>query len=134
MTRVDLRVYVNPGHAEVYLRFDLANGSTQRVTATVNTGSRGTLLPENFLNRIEYHDPRRVWIEPEGLTAEAFEAIEADVFVRAEDEVGNQTAPFEIVIWFAGTYDFIAGFNGLLNAAILHLDMPNLSGYLEFHS
>jgi hypothetical protein len=40
--------------------------------------------------------------------------------------------PFEVEMLFAGPVEILAGFGGVLNRAVLHLDMPNLSGYLDF--
>jgi hypothetical protein len=132
MTRVSLVVHPDPGHAETFLRFRQKNGTRVHVKAVIDTGSHATLLPATWEHELDIRNPRRVTLERAGVPGLEFEATEATIMVRVEDKEGNSTAPFEITIWFAGTIETLTGFDGLLNRAILHLDMPNLSGYLEF--
>ena len=71
-------------------------------------------------------------IEQAGIAEQSFEAVEAYVTIFLEDEAGGRTEELEIRVWFAGTRDALIGFDGILDRAILHLDMPELTGYLEF--
>ncbi len=44
---------------------------------------------------------------------------------------GRRTDDFEICVWFAATREVLLGFDGILEQAVLHVDMLNLTGYLE---
>ncbi len=67
-----------------------------------------------------------------GFAQHTFEVYEAYVTAFLEDQLGNQTENIDILVWFAETEeDSVIGFSGILDRAILHLDMPNLTGYLD---
>lgn len=66
------------------------------------------------------------------MSKQTFEAVEAVLVVLLEDQYGGRTREFEAPFWFAETDRYLLGFNGLLEHAILHIDMPKLTGYLEF--
>jgi len=53
------------------------------------------------------------------------------ITVFLEDEAGNRTEDFEMRAWFADASDPLIGFDGVLDRAVLHIDMMNLTGYLD---
>jgi hypothetical protein len=48
-----------------------------------------------------------------------------------EDESGNRTSDLEMRAWFANASDPLIGFEGMLDRAVLDVDMLNLTGYLD---
>lgn len=134
MAHLQLRVYINPGEAEIFLKIRKPNGDDETLTAIVDTGAQRALVPNSLLEDIAY---RQLGDEPftitqAGIANQHFEAIEAEIMVHLEDTLGNISPVFPITAWFANTDTAIIGFGGILERAIFHLDMPNLSGYLEF--
>lgn len=73
-----------------------------------------------------------ITIEQAGIAKQSFEASEAVITVFLEDIAGNRTEDFQILAWFSDTDKALIGFGGVLERAILHLDMPHLRGYLDF--
>ena len=133
MTQLRLRVYKNPGLLEIFLKVLQKDGTDKRLTAAVDTGAETTLLPEYLMNVLAYEPVGReaFRIEQAGIAQQSFEATEAIVTLAQEDEFGAETAKFEAPVWFGGTDYVLLGFNGILDRAVLHLDMPNLSGTLD---
>jgi hypothetical protein len=133
MPRIQLRVTRHPDQAEVFLNIKDTSGGYLRQAAIVDTGAQVSLLPEQLMALLDARlvGGERVLLIRAGMESLTFEAVEAVITVFLEDEHGNQTEPFECPVWFAATLDVLAGFGGLLDRAILHLDMPNLTGYLE---
>jgi hypothetical protein len=134
MPRIHLRVYREPGQAEVFLNLRRKDGGYDKRAAIVDTGAEVSLLPSLLMGVLEYRSGERgsFIVEQAGIAEQAFEAVEAYVTVFLEDETGNRTDDLEVRVWFAGTRDVLIGFDRLLDRAILHLDMPGMSGYLEF--
>jgi hypothetical protein len=134
MTRIQLRVYRDPGQAEVFLNIKRKDGGYEKRAAIVDTGAQVSLLPSLLMNVLDYRLSERgsFKIEQAGIATQSFEAIEVYVTVFLEDAAGNRTGDFEIRIWFAGTREVLLGFDGLLERAVIHLDMPDLIGYLDF--
>jgi hypothetical protein len=99
----------------------------------VDTGAQVSLLPSLLMNVLEYREGERgsFVVEQAGIAEQSFQAIEAYLTVFLEDETGSRTDDFEVRVWFAGTHDVLIGFDGLLDRAVLYLDMPGLAGYLE---
>lgn len=134
MARLQLRVYVHPGEAEIFLKIRKPNGDDETVTVMVDTGAQRALLPNSLLEDIAY---QRLGDEPftitqAGIANQHFQATEAEIMVHLEDAFGNVSPVFPVTVWFADTDTAIIGFGGILEQATFHLDMPALSGYLEF--
>lgn len=87
---------------------------------------------------ISTHHPRGLALiiyEPaQGIAVQAFEATEGYVTIFLEDVAGARTAEFEARVWFTDTIRFLIGFSDILDQAVLYLDMPRLTGYLDFTS
>lgn len=133
MTRVSLRVTQDPPQAEVMLRCLRFDGNWEFITAVVDTGAEVSLLPSQWRDIIA-HDraetiPMRV--ERGGRDDVVYDTLEAKVTAYIEDEQGNQSEPFLMTVWFAPTNATLLGMTGALDRAVLHLDMPTLTGYIE---
>ncbi|HEX3054346.1 MAG TPA: hypothetical protein VHP83_27060 [Aggregatilineaceae bacterium] len=134
MTQIQLRVYRDPGQAEVFLNTKRKDGGYDKRAAIVDTGAQISLLPSLLMEMLDYRLSERgsFMVEQAGIAEQSFEAVEAYITVFLEDDTGNRTDDFEILVWFAGTREVLLGFYGVLDRAILHLDTPNLTGYLNF--
>ena len=133
MARIQLRVYRDPGQAEVFLNIKRKDNGYEKRAAIVDTGAQVSLLPSLLMNVLVYRLSERgsFTIEQAGIATQAFEAIEAYVTVFLEDVSGNRTDDFEARVWFAGTREVLLGFDGVLGRAVLHINMVNLTGYLD---
>lgn len=135
MPRIQFRIYVNPGQAEVFCLVERNDYLAERLTGVVDTGAMVTLLPQDLLPYIN-HTPTqrgRFRVEQAGIAKQSFEALEAVVQMRLEDEYGNSTQPFLITVWFANTDKVLIGWKDILDRATMFLDMRhNREGWLEF--
>lgn len=120
MSRLRLRLYVNPGAAEIFLNIQRKDGGFHPITANIDTGGQTTLLPDYLLENIEYRLAEIPIVE-----------IEAFIRVFLEDGTGKRSEEFEMKAWFADTEVIVVGFEHILENSILHLDMPALEGWLE---
>jgi hypothetical protein len=134
MNQLRLRIYRNPGAIEIFVNIRRKDGEHKRITAKVDTGAQTSLLPAYLMDDLDYSiiDNISFIVERAGMADYSFEAIEAIVRLFLEDERGRQTPEFDVPVWFAGTEEYLVGFAGILDRAVLHLDMPNLDGYLDF--
>jgi len=134
MTRIQLRVYSGPGQAEVFVNIKRKDGGYYTETGIVDTGAQTSLLPQALAEVLEYRLSERgsFLVEQAGIAQQAFQAIEAYVSLFLEDQTGARTEEFEARVWFARARHVLIGFDNILDRAVLHLDMPNLTGYLEF--
>lgn len=134
MTRLQLRVYKNPGRAEIVTQFKRVNGEYETMTAVIDTGAEVSLFPETLLKIIEYRLTQRgkIKIDQAGIAQQSFDATEAIVTIQLEDMVGNRTQDIEIRAWFTDTDVALLGFEGLLDRANLQISMlAKLEGFLE---
>jgi hypothetical protein len=134
MTKIQLFIYVNPGAAEVFINIKRKDGSYRRLSATIDTGAEVSLLPLTVLADVEYRPTERgkVIVQQAGIAKQEFEATEAYVTLFLEDQAGAKTDDFDAPFWFAGTEQVLIGFNGILDRAILHIDMRDTgSGWIE---
>jgi hypothetical protein len=133
MARIQLRVYRDPGQAEVFLNIKRKDNGYEKRAAIVDTGAQVSLLPSLLMDVLAYRLSERgsFTIEQAGIATQAFEAIEAYITVFLEDMSGNRTDDFEMRVWFAATREVLLGFDGILERCVLHLDMLNLTGYLD---
>jgi hypothetical protein len=134
MARIRLRIDRSWYLAETFIRLQLTDGAVEYVLAAVDTGAHTSLLPISLLAKVEHDmtEEEGVVLEQAGVAHQRFEAVEAVIKLSLEDEFGGATGEFEAPVWFAETDSPLVGFRGILERAVLHLDMPNLSGYLEF--
>lgn len=133
MARIQLRVYRDPGQAEVFLNIKRKDNGYEKRAAIVDTGAQVSLLPSLLMNVLVYRLSERgsFTIEQAGIATQSFEAIEAYVTVFLEDMSGTRTDDFEVRVWFAATREVLLGFDGILDHAVLHVDMLDLAGYIE---
>jgi hypothetical protein len=137
MSRIQLQIYMNPGQAEVVVNVQRTDQTYERLMAIVDTGAEISLLPKLLMDKLTYRLGTRgsFVIEQAGIAKQAFEAVEAYITIFLEDRVGNSTKPFEISVWFADTRTALIGFAGLLDRAVLHIDMlRERSGWIEIDS
>lgn len=134
MTRVRLRIYRKPGRAEVFLHISRTDGGIIRLVALVDTGAEVTLLPQWILDFVPHAISGKGLFEVQqaGIARQVFSATEATIKIALEDEFGNRIPEFSATAWFADTEKALVGFQDGLDRAVLHLDMPALTGYLEF--
>lgn len=135
MTRLELRVRPNdPVEADILIRFRTTSGFIDWVAAIVDTGAEATVLPMSLMDRLPYRlSPRgRVAVEQAGIARQSFEVIGAYLSVYLEDFSETRTAEFETLVWFTETTRPLLGITQMLDHTVLHLDMPALTGTLEF--
>jgi len=133
MPRIHLRVYIEPGEAEIVCNILIQDGEYERLTAIIDTGAEVSVFPERLLNTVVYRLSERgqFTIEQAGIARQVFEAIEAYVTITLEDQYGNVTRPFEIPVWFANTKIPLIGFAGVLDKSVLFIDTPKRMGWIE---
>jgi hypothetical protein len=134
MKRIELRIDKRRYRAETFVTLHRTDGEDERLLVIVDTGDQTSLLPRSLLTKIDHRLTERgaFIVEQAGSARQIFEAIEAVIKLSLEDGAGGDTGEFEAPVWFSDTDRLIIGFRGVLERAILHLDMPSLSGYLEF--
>jgi hypothetical protein len=133
MPRLQLLVYRDPGQVEVFLNIRLVDGIFEPVAVIIDTGAQNSLLPAQWLERVDTSGGERqeIRIGQAGIARQSFTATQAVVTVFLEDLNGNRSEKFATPMWFAGTDVSLIGFGGILERTTLHLDLPNLSGYLD---
>jgi hypothetical protein len=135
MARIELRTYIQPGRAEVFVNIRANDDSLETFIAVIDTGGEISLLPEDLLKKIPYRlsEKGKVILEQAGIARQEFEAVEAYIKLYLEDEHGNRSPELEVRAWFADTDRNLLGFEGILDSAVLHIDMLHTrSSYLEF--
>jgi hypothetical protein len=133
MARLQLRIYRDPGQVEVFLNITRKDGGYEKRAAIVDTGAQVSLLPAFLMDDLVLRPGERgsFTIEQVGIAKQTFQATEAYVTVFLEDVAGNRTEDFEMRAWFADASDPLIGFDGVLDRTVLHIDMINLTGYLD---
>src|SRR5258708_62459 len=133
MPRLQLRIYVEPGAAEIFCKVLRKDKNYESLTAIIDTGAAISLFPQDLLEIVDFSigQPEPVLIDQAGIARQSFDALEGNIQLTLEDETGQTTEPFQIKAWFADTNRVLIGFAGLLEQAVLHLDMPNREGWLE---
>jgi len=133
MTQIALRLYIGPGAAEILISVGRLDGGFERLTAIIDTGAAVTLLPAYLMADVEHRleEKSAVVIEQAGIAQQAFKATAAIIRLFLEDELGAQSEELEVPVWFADTQAILIGFEGVLDRAILHIDMLNRSGWIE---
>ena len=133
MPRLQLRLYTDPGEAQIFCNLLRQDGNEEKLTATIDTGAAISLFPRELLDDVVHRPSENpnVVIGQAGIAGQSFKAVEAYVTISLEDETGNITPPFEIIAWFANTRKRLIGFKDILDKGTLHLDMPQREGWLE---
>ncbi len=131
MTRLRLQIYIDPAEVEVFCNVRRRDGAYERLAAVIDTGAVVSLLPDDLLEFVEYRFIQSISVEQAGIAKQSFEAVEGLVTTTLEDASGEITQPFEIPVWFANTNKALIGFAGVLERAILHIDMLRRDGWLE---
>src|SRR5689334_9550457 len=121
--RVQLRMITTPAHALVYLNIRLKAGGYERMSAVVDTGAEFSMLPEYLMEVVDYELTQRSVVEIVRAGVQTFKAQEATVWLYVDDEGDNRSPEYECLVWFAAGREVLAGFGGLLNQAIVYLDM-----------
>ncbi len=104
------------------------------MNAAIDTGGEISLFPNTHLPDLDFRQTERglIRIEQAGIAKQSFDAIEGQIVIILEDPFGNQTNEFEITTWFGDTNRTLLGFEGILDRAVLHLDMLyRLEGWIE---
>jgi len=132
-TRLQLRIHLNPSEVLVFCNLSRKDGNLEKMAGVVDTGAAVSLFPDSLLDVIIYRPAKqgKVTIDQAGVAAQSFQAVEAFATVSLEDTQGNLTQPFEILAWFGKTEIALIGFQDVLDRAVLHIDMPQRSGWLE---
>lgn len=133
MAPITLRVYKEPGQAEVFCNLLMKDGAFERITAVIDTGAQTSLFPIDILDEVahDFESRQVIHLEQAGISQQAFQGVQCVVTIFLEDIEGNQTRPMEIPAWFANTGIALLGFEGILDQSVLHIDMPTLTGYLD---
>lgn len=133
MLRIRLRLYSDPGEAQIFCSLLRTDGNEEKLSATIDTGAEISLFPHELLNDIVYRptESPEISIGQAGIARQSFTAFEAYVMISLEDELGHVTPPFEIIAWFAKTNKKLIGFAGILDRSTLHIDMPQREGWIE---
>lgn len=133
MPRIQLQIYIEPGQAEVVFRVLRTDGSYEPLTGIIDTGAEISLLPNDLLDKVAYRPigVGKIIIDQAGIARQAFEATEAYVTGFLEDRVGTQSGEIEVRVWFAETDITLIGFDGILDRAVLHIDMQKRDGWIE---
>ncbi len=133
MTRIQLQIDVDPAGAEVYGNLRRKEGEHERVLAFVDTGAETSLFPTYFMSFLDYRldEISQIVIDQAGVAEQAFIATRAYVWIFLEDASGKVTSEFEVPVWFAQSDEILLGFEGILDRAILHIDMPQRLGWIE---
>src|SRR5688572_5157663 len=134
MTRIQLRLYVNPGEAEITVAIKLPDNTYERITGKVDTGAEISLLPNDILKKlppVADEEHQIFTVEQAGIAKQSFQAVERQITMLLEDQFGNETQPFEARVWFGETEIALIGFEDVLERAVLHIDMPQRTGWLE---
>lgn len=133
MAHLQLRVYVDPGAAEIFCNVLRKDGNYEKLTAALDTGAAVSLLPDDLLEWVNYRlsPVGNISIDQAGIAKQSFSAIEGFVTITLEDQTGTITQPFEARVWFAKTNKALIGFADILDHAILHIDMLHRSGWIE---
>jgi hypothetical protein len=131
--RINLRLYKEPGAAEIFVNLKRQDGGYELMVAVIDTGAEYSLLPTDLLQILEYEQADRgaFRIEQAGMARQVFEATEATVTVYLEDVAGSRTPEFGARFWFADTRARLVGFKDILDRAALHIDMLKMEGWLE---
>lgn len=54
MTRIQLRVYIDPGEVEITFQLKREDDSFERTTGIIDTGAQVSLLPNELMNIVKY--------------------------------------------------------------------------------
>ena len=91
MTRIQLRVYRDPGQADVFLNIKRKDGGYDKRAAIVDTSAEVSLLPSFLMHVLDFRPSERgaFTIEQAGIAKQTFQAVEAYITAFLEDEAGK---------------------------------------------
>jgi predicted aspartyl protease len=131
---MQLRLYRDPGAAEIFINLRRQDEGYERQVVTVDTGAEVSLLPQDVLNRIAYRPSERgsLIVGQAGIANQIFEVTEVYVWLFLEDEKGERSREFEVRMWFGATEENIIGYDGILDRATLFIDTRvSQTGWIE---
>jgi hypothetical protein len=129
---IQLRISTDPGVAEIFCTLLRADGNQEKLTAVIDTGAEISLFPLELLPLLKTAQGRKaIEVEQAGIAKQTFQAVSVRIQIAFEDAMGKLTPQFQIPAWFADTDTSIIGFAGVLDRAVLHIDMPQQLGWLE---
>src|SRR5512147_2266120 len=98
MSRIQLRVYVEPAEVECFLRIKRKDGDYEKLSAIVDTGAQISLLPIYLLDVIDYplDKTSQIQIDQAGIANQQFGATETMISLFLEDVFGSQTSEITI--------------------------------------
>jgi hypothetical protein len=133
MTRIALRLYHDPGQIEVLINLQKKDGDYERTTCVLDTGLPVLFLPNSYTEIAAHRLSERGYIQAKqaGVAHQIFNVLEAYTTIYLEDLQGKMSQPFEVLTWFADIDKFLIGYSGILERGVLHLDMPQLTRYLD---
>jgi hypothetical protein len=133
MTRVNLKLNLQPGVIEAYLQFRAKAGHFEPKLGFIDTGAHVSLFPLALLDILEHRViEEKLEIEQAGIAGQYFSAVEAEVTLYFEDLQGNQSQHLKVRAWFANTSKVIIGFQDILDRATLHVDYrQSRTGWIE---
>lgn len=130
MTKVNLEVKIEPSAAIVSVAIRTTD-SWQVVSAVVDTGAEMSLFDVSLLHEIEYQLLDTVVVEQAGIANQAVTLIEAEIQALVFDMAGNYSRLMTMKAWFTNTAQHLLGFEGILDASRLVIDMPKREAYLD---
>lgn len=133
MTTLRLQIFTNPPVARIVMNIKRKDGADYWLEAEIDTGAEISLLPARLMEVFDYRASTEVRIDQAGIATQAFVATEASISLTLEDLDGNQTDEFKARVWFADTNVVLLGFADILDRAILHIDMPQRTGWIDIN-
>lgn len=133
MTRIHLHIQLAPPEVEIACNLVRKDGGHEKVFAFLDTGAEVSLFPRYLMDIAEIEDPVEIVLEQGGLGTITIPAIQAVVQLAFEDASGHVTTFQRTLVSFADTAVALIGFDGVLDRAVLHIDMPQQSGWLELN-
>ncbi|MFN8373303.1 MAG: hypothetical protein U0694_10570 [Anaerolineae bacterium] len=130
-------MYLDPEEVEITFSVRRKDQTYERLTGIVDTGAEVSLLPRTLLDKIGYRPSERLGeltVDQAGIAKQSFSAIEGYATFVLEDQYGSRTPPFEARVWFADTDIALIGFEGILNRAVLHIDMLERIAWLNINT
>ena len=135
MTRLQLQIFQHPPVARIVMNIKRHDGQDYLLEAEVDTGAQVSLLPIRLMEILDYQiiNKTEIIIDQAGISKQEFSATEAYITHSLEDLQGNQTPQFKARVWFANTSVVLLVFADILDRAILHIDMPQRTGWIDIN-
>lgn len=131
MTRAELLFFVNPLSIGLNLLIKQRTGEWVIKEVLIDTGAEYGLMPFDLLEPLEHRITAQIEVEQAGLAGHYFAATLAEISVKIADQAGRESRILPVQVMFADTDIYLVGFEGFLNEAVMCMDVPNRTGYLE---